>query len=102
MSLSHSPSIVTNGLVFCLDAANSKSYPGTGTDWTDLSGNQINGILTNGPAYNSSNGGSIVFDGINDYINFLQIYKKDFNKANLFVNYSSISFFKKNLYIFWW
>jgi hypothetical protein len=40
-----------------------------GTTWTDLSGNGNNGTLTNGPTYNSSNGGSIVFDGVNDIIN---------------------------------
>jgi hypothetical protein len=59
-----------NGLVLCLDAGNTKSYPGSGTTWTDLSGRGNNGTLTNGPTYSSSNGGSIVFDGTNDYINF--------------------------------
>jgi len=68
MSLSHSPKIVTNGLVLCLDAADKKSYPGTGTLWTDRSGNGINGTLTNGPTFSSGNGGSIVFDGGNDYV----------------------------------
>jgi hypothetical protein len=67
MSLSHSPKIVTNGLVLCLDAADKKSYPGTGTLWTDRSGNGNNGTLVNGPTFNSSNGGSIVFDGVDDY-----------------------------------
>ena len=66
--LSHSPSIVTNGLVLCLDAANPKSYPGSGTTWYDLSGNGKNGALTNGSIYNSDNKGVIVFDGINDRI----------------------------------
>ena len=61
-------SIVTNGLVLCLDAANVKSYPGSGTTWTDLSGNGNNGTLADGPTFNSGNGGSIVFDGSNDYI----------------------------------
>ena len=61
------PQIVTNGLVLCLDAANKDSYPGTGTAWNDLSGNGNNGILTNGPTFNSGNGGAIVFDGTNDY-----------------------------------
>ena len=56
-----------NGLVLCLDAANTKSYPGSGTTWTDLSGTS-NGTLTNGPTYSSANGGSIVFDGSNDFI----------------------------------
>ena len=68
MGLAHSPRVVTDGLVLCLDAANQKSYPGTGTVWTDLSGNSSNGTLTNGPTYDSANGGSIVFDGVNDYV----------------------------------
>jgi hypothetical protein len=63
MGLNHSPKIVTDGLVLCLDAANVKSYPGSGTNWTDLSGNGRNGTLTNGPTYSSDVGGSIVFDG---------------------------------------
>ena len=67
MALTHSPSIVTNGLVLCLDAGNPKSYPGTGTAWTDLSGRGNNATLTNGPTFNSANGGYIDFDGTNDY-----------------------------------
>jgi hypothetical protein len=59
---------VSNGLVLCLDAANKRSYPGTGTTWTDLSGNSNNGTLTNGPTFSSANGGHIVFDGTNDYL----------------------------------
>lgn len=58
-----------SGLVLCLDAGNSRSYPGSGTVWYDLSGNGSNGTLTNGPTYSSGNGGTIVFDGSNDYIN---------------------------------
>ena len=57
-----------NGLTLCLDAGNSKSYPGSGTTWTDLSGRGNTGTLTGGPTYNSANGGSIVFDGTNDYV----------------------------------
>ena len=56
-----------DGLVLCLDSGNTRSYPGSGTTWTDLSGNLRNGTLTNGPTYSSANGGSIVFDGIDDY-----------------------------------
>ena len=63
-----SSGIVTDGLVLWLDAGITPSYPGSGTAWTDLSGNKNNGTLTNGPTYNSSNGGSIVFDGTNDYV----------------------------------
>ena len=69
MAFNYSPKIVTNGLVLCLDAGNVKSYVSGSTSWTDLSPTQKNGILTNGPTFNSSNGGSIVFDGVDDYIN---------------------------------
>jgi hypothetical protein len=61
------PNIVTNGLVLYLDAANTKSYPGSGTIWTDIAAGN-NGTLTNGPTFNSGSGGSIVFDGVDDYI----------------------------------
>ena len=60
--------IVTSGLVLCLNAADKNSYPGSGTTWTDLSGNSNNGTLTNGPTFNTGSGGSIVFDGTNDYV----------------------------------
>jgi len=63
------PSIVTNGLVLNLDAANIKSYPGSGTTWSDLSGNRNTGTLVNGPVFNRDGGGSVVFDGTNDYVN---------------------------------
>jgi hypothetical protein len=62
------PEIVEDGLVLALDAGNSKSYPGSGTTWTDLSGNSNTGTLVNGASYNSSNGGVIALDGVNDYI----------------------------------
>jgi hypothetical protein len=68
VGLGHSPSIVLNGLVLALDAGNTKSYPGSGTTWTDLSGNGNTGTLTNGPTYSSANGGSIVFDGVDDFV----------------------------------
>lgn len=54
MALAHSPKIVTDGLVLCLDAANRKSYPGSGTTWSDLSGRGNNGTLVNTPTYNES------------------------------------------------
>jgi len=60
--------IVRSGLVLCLDAGSTKSYPGSGTTWFDRSGNNNNGTLTNGPSFNAGNGGSIVFDGTNDYV----------------------------------
>ncbi len=69
MALSHSPSIITQNLSLCLDAANSKSYPGSGTTWTDLSGNGNNGTLVNGVGYSGDNLGSLSFDGVDDVVN---------------------------------
>ena len=66
--ISYLGGIVRDGLVLHLDAAKKDSYDGTGTTWRDLSPSQTNGTLTNGPTFNSDNGGSIVFDGTNDYI----------------------------------
>ena len=63
------PPIVTSGLVLHLDAGNAASYPGSGTAWTDLSGNGNNGTLINGPTYSAADGGQIIFDGVNDYVN---------------------------------
>lgn len=68
MALAHSPSIVRSGLVLHLDAANIKSYPGSGTVWTDLSGNANNGTLVGGVGYSAANAGGLVFDGANDYV----------------------------------
>ena len=69
MSYSYGKSIVTDGLVFYVDAANSKSYPGTGTTWTDLikeaSGSMSNMDNTN---HSSSNGGIMTFDGSNEHV----------------------------------
>jgi len=68
MSAFGGPNIVDNGLVLYLDAGNRKSYPGSGTTWFDKSGLNNNGTLINGPTFNTGNGGSIVFDGVDDYI----------------------------------
>ena len=68
MSFAHSPKIVTDGLVLVLDAGNVKSYVSGSTTWFDKSGNGNNGTLINGPTFSSANGGSIVFDGVDDYV----------------------------------
>ena len=70
MALAHSPKIITDGLVLCLDAGNAKSYPGSGTTWSDLSGNGNNGTLVNGVGYSN---GSLSFDGSDDYISSVSI-----------------------------
>jgi hypothetical protein len=59
--------IVTDGLVLCLDAADRNSYVSGSTTWRDVAGSN-NGTLINGPTFNATNGGSIVFDGVDDYV----------------------------------
>jgi hypothetical protein len=67
-TLSGGPNIIVDGLVLHLDAANIKSYVSGSTTWRDLSRGGNNGTLVNGPTFSSANGGSIVFDGINDTV----------------------------------
>ena len=73
MGFYRGPQIVTSGLVLHLDAANPKSYPGTGTTWYDRAGNLNGGVvnnatLYNGPSFSSTNMGSLVFNGTNSYV----------------------------------
>lgn len=65
MGLTHSPRIATDGLVLCLDAGNVRSYPGSGSTWYDLSGNDNHISLINSPSF--TNGTYIRFDGTNQY-----------------------------------
>lgn len=87
MALHHNPRIITDGLVLHLDAADKNSYPGTGTVWNDLSQGGNNGTLVNGPTFNSANGGYIICDGINDYIEVLDNSSLDFGSGNFTVEY---------------
>jgi hypothetical protein len=86
--------IVTSGLVLNLDAAQTASYPGSGTTWTDLSGNGNNGTLVNGPTFDSANGGSLVFDGTNDYVicntNGLATGANVLHSLEMWVNFNAI------------
>ena len=63
--------IVTDGLVLAWDVTDRNSYPGSGTTLYDVSGNGNHGILYNGVSYDSSNGGVLVFDGVDDYVESL-------------------------------
>ena len=97
----YGPKIVTSGLVLCLDAGNSKSYPGTGTTWTDLSGNGYNGTLTNGPTFNSNNQGNIVFDGTNDFVvmaNSSSVPVEGPGTIDIWANYSLITGSNRTLF----
>jgi len=68
MSAIGGPAIITSGLVLELDAGNIKSYQSGSTTWFDKSGNASNGTLINGPTFNTGSLGSIVFDGVDDYV----------------------------------
>jgi hypothetical protein len=60
--------VTKNGLVLWYDAGNNQSYPSQGKTWYDISGSMVDGRLLNGPTYSTDGGGSIVFDGADDYI----------------------------------
>ena len=64
MGVFYNPSIITEGLVLYLDAANLKSYPGSGTTWNDLSGNNNNAPMVNTPTYSNLKNGAFTFDGV--------------------------------------
>lgn len=68
MALTHGTKIVRDGLVLHLDAASVRSYPGSGTDWFDVSGNGYTGDVVNGTVYDSNNNGYFTFDGTNDHV----------------------------------
>jgi hypothetical protein len=68
MALSRGPKIITDGLVLCLDAADKKSYSGSGTTWYDRSGDNIDGTLINDLAFSTDAGGCLDFDGVDDYV----------------------------------
>lgn len=89
MAANAGPDIVEDGLVMYLDAGSVKSYPGSGTTWTDVSRTGNNATLTNGPTFNSSNLGSIVFDGTDDYGSITD------NTSLYFPNTMSIQMFVK-------
>ena len=70
MAFYNSPRIITDNLVACWDAANSKSYPGSGTTWVDISGKGHNATV-NGATFSTLNGGEWDFDNANDYMYIL-------------------------------
>jgi len=73
MGTSYSPNIVKDGLVFSIDAANPRSYPGSGTQWDNLQNTSTSGSLLNNPSFDSNNLGSIVLDGSDDRVDIESI-----------------------------
>jgi hypothetical protein len=92
MGISGGPDMIQDGLVLALDASDRNSYVSGSAIWKDLSGNNNTGSLENGPTFSSANGGSIVFDGTNDYASF-STYQQPAQ--------SSTSSFTWNIWIFY-
>jgi hypothetical protein len=89
MGISAGPDMVQDGLVLTLNASDRLSYISGSTTWNDVSGQGNNALLINGPTFNSSNGGSIVFDGSNDYGNVNSLANVLSNSA-----YTKIAWFR--------
>lgn len=85
MAFNFSPKVIRDGLVLALDAGNPKSYPGSGTNWFDLSGKSKTGVLTGGPTFSTDRGGAISFNGSNQKIIF--------NATNFPTSYTKIVVF---------
>jgi hypothetical protein len=82
---------VNANLIRSYDVSNQLSYPGSGTTLGDVSGNSVDGTLVNGVGFNSSNGGSLVFDGNDDYVSFGSGYSTTDNLTyEAWVNPSSL------------
>lgn len=100
MSYSNGPKMFNNNLVFCVDAAHKKSYPGSGNYWYDLINNNIGYIGNNGvheidyynstysPQFTNDNGGTFLFDGVDDHV--------------VFPDSPSLRYFGSNLSVFSW
>jgi hypothetical protein len=84
MATKYNPRIVTSGLMMYVDAANPRSYPGTGNTWYDLSGNNNHMTLVNGVGFTTVNGGVLTTDGTNDYIELVNFDQR-------FTNHTIIS-----------
>lgn len=84
MSTICGPNIIEDGLVMYLDAANTKSYPGTGTTWYDLSGNGAHGALLNGITWNPA--GYFTFDGVDDGVDGFNVPQ---NYVDLYIGMNS-------------
>jgi len=89
MAFSFGNKIITDGLIDYLDIINPSSYPGSGTIINDLSRNNLSGTLVNGPTYNTTYGGNITCDGVNDYIQLTDVNVTSFTVS---IVYSPLAF----------
>ena len=93
MAVGYNPSIITDGLTYFVDPANTRSYSGSGLTINGLIGG-IGGTLVNGVGFTSTNNGNFVFDGTNDFINI-----PDSNLLAFGTNPFSIDFWIYSTYV---
>ena len=85
MAISYNLKLPTDGIIFYLDAANARSYAGTGLTAFDLTNSSFRGTFINGTGFSSSNNGTFTFDGTNDSIAFQPNSKFEFGTGNFTV-----------------
>ena len=106
MGLNHSPKISTDGLKLCLDAANPKSYPGTGANITDLKTGKTVAALVNGPTFSAANRGQIQLDGTDDYLDLSSFASSCWNDllggAGTLIFYMKFAHARVELYYHGW
>jgi len=90
MAFYRGPNIVTDGLVFAVDAGSTRSYPGTGTTTTSLVSSNT-GTLTNGVGFSTDNGGIFTFDGVNDNINTNFTIPAGDRSMDLWIKYDTLA-----------
>ncbi|MEI7917909.1 MAG: prepilin-type N-terminal cleavage/methylation domain-containing protein [Candidatus Saccharibacteria bacterium] len=89
-SASTSGDCINYGLVLYLDAENISSYPGTGTTWTDLSGNATTNALVGGVTYTPGDHGAFTFDGTTGYVNLSNVSRASLTNC-------SVTFWRKSV-----
>ncbi len=82
------PTIVRNGLVLALDAADKKSYPGSGTTWYDISGNNRTG--TGGDFQTGSDGRYSLFSGTPCTVGSSDILNTDYHSVFMIVRFKEV------------
>ena len=87
MGLVHHPNVVSDGIKFYWDFANRKSYPGTGTTWTDLAGGEP--ATLNNASFENFKQGVASFDGTDDWIEVSDTYMNQNSNSTELVNRNS-------------
>jgi hypothetical protein len=101
MAIAYNTNIVRDSLVLYMDAANIKSYPGSGTVWFDLTTNKRDGTLVNGTSFSADNGGVLVFDGTDDFVEVPYSSYWDDNVFGTATNFTIECWYKPGVFENW-